>query len=474
MKNSTYNTSDLSRDLLKSYYSLKSKFTMNINEAVEWLGEQNKETHCFIEEVPLAQLNSWYFDDGKNLRHRSGKFFSIEGLHVATNVGIVKEWYQPVINQPEVGILGIICQKKDGVLHFLMQAKIEPGNVNVVQISPTLQATRSNFTQVHGGKQPLFLEWFRDLNNVRIIVDQLQSEQGARFHRKRNRNMIIEIPENINLELKSNFAWFTLGQLKKIAQFDNLINMDARTVLSCLMFRDDAGFAGSFSHDSFESDLFESLREREYGIKSIEEIISWFTKIKAESDLESSLCSILDCDEWLVEEMCIRHNTNKYFRVIGADIEIQSREVKKWCQPLVQQKESGIAGFIIKKINGLSHILVQAKLESGNLDIVEMAPSVQCITGSYLKPEYHVPYLDVFLDPLKYGKVRYDCLQSEEGGRFYKEQNRYVVVEVTDDFPVEIEPFYTWMTLGQAKQFIKYNNYFNVEARSLIACFSPI
>ena len=50
---------------------------------------------------------------------------------------------------------GIICKKINGKLNLLMQAKIEPGNVNCVQISPTIQATKSNFTQVHGGKLPL-------------------------------------------------------------------------------------------------------------------------------------------------------------------------------------------------------------------------------------------------------------------------------------------------------------------------------
>ena len=34
-----------------------------------------------------------------------------------------------------------------------MQAKIEPGNINKIQLSPTIQATKSNFTQKHGGRK---------------------------------------------------------------------------------------------------------------------------------------------------------------------------------------------------------------------------------------------------------------------------------------------------------------------------------
>ena len=71
-----------------------------------------------------------------------------------------------------------------------MQAKIEPGNLNYVQLSPTIQATKSNYTQVHKGKESLYLEYFRDRTNL-VLIDQLQSEQGGRFFKKRNRNILI-------------------------------------------------------------------------------------------------------------------------------------------------------------------------------------------------------------------------------------------------------------------------------------------
>ena len=74
-----------------------------------------------------------------------------------------------------------------------MQAKIEPGNVNNVQLSPTLQATKSNYTRAHQGKSPAYLEYFVNATPYQILLDQLQSEQGARFLRKRNRNIILVI-----------------------------------------------------------------------------------------------------------------------------------------------------------------------------------------------------------------------------------------------------------------------------------------
>jgi len=165
---------------LRSALTEKNPF-MKTGDCIEWLEERRRKTHVQIRKIPFHELRKWYFDENGNLRHDSGRFFSIEGIHVQTNCGTVPEWSQPIINQPEIGILGIITRQIDGILYFLMQAKIEPGNINYVQLSPTLQATKSNYTKVHEGKAPDYLEYFLDSSKSRVLLDQLQSEQGARF-----------------------------------------------------------------------------------------------------------------------------------------------------------------------------------------------------------------------------------------------------------------------------------------------------
>jgi oxidase EvaA len=228
--------SDQSIELILSAATDYNPF-MSTEAFFAWLKNLNDSVTFEIDFVPLTEMKSWGFDKDKNLRHSSGKFFSIEGIKIRSDFnGKYQEWDQPVINQPEVGFLGILCQKINGVLYFLMQGKIEPGNVNKIQLSPTLQATKSNFMQVHGGNTPKFLEFFKDeIKGRKIIVDQLQSEQGARFLRKRNRNMIIKMDEDVTIEnIPENFCWLTLGQIKKLLLYPNLVNMDTRTVLSCI------------------------------------------------------------------------------------------------------------------------------------------------------------------------------------------------------------------------------------------------
>ncbi|WP_227163911.1 NDP-hexose 2,3-dehydratase family protein, partial [Thomasclavelia ramosa] len=64
--------------------------------------------------------------------------------------------------------------------------------------------------------------------------DQIQSEQSARFYRKRNRNMILLLDENEDVIVEKRFKWMTLSQIKELMNYRNLVNMDTRTVLSNL------------------------------------------------------------------------------------------------------------------------------------------------------------------------------------------------------------------------------------------------
>jgi oxidase EvaA len=170
-------------------------------------------------------------------------------------------------------------------------------------------------------------------------------------------------------------------------------------------------------------------------------------------------------------ERDIHHVDGKFFQVIACEVEAQNREVPSWTQPLLKPREPGIIGMLIRKINGIYHFLIQAKVEPGNFDILEMAPTAQAITGSYkeVDPEHRPPFLDTILNAEE-GQIRFSTLQSEEGGRFFREENRNIIVEVGDDFPLEVPDNYIWMTMSQIKDFIRYNNYVNVQCRTLLAC----
>ncbi len=464
---------------LKSVLS-DSEVSFSIEQIVKWVKDIKSSITFEIDQIPLNELKQWKFTENyEKLAHISGKFYSIDGIRVETNYGIKSSWEQPIINQPEIGFLGILTQMKNGILHFLLQAKIEPGNINLVQLSPTLQATKSNYSRVHKGSTPAYLEYFNGEKKVQVLVDQLQSEQGARFLKKRNRNIIVEIPEDERIEVLDNFIWVTLKQIKELMINNNLVNMDTRTVISSInygRFKTEKDFIETLRQNDIpipDEEQFKyliSLLQSDRSLYNIEEILSWMTALKSHYELNVEKINLQKVKDWHYDGNTISHNDGKYFSVIGALVKIGNREVQAWDQPMIKPAQEGIIGFIVKKINGVFHFLVQAKVEIGNFDVLEIAPTVQCLTGNYRENinEYSVSFVNDFLHDNGHSII-HRSLQSEEGGRFYKEQNLNMIIEVTDSFPNDLPPNYFWMTYSQLLMFMKFNNYLNIATRSLIS-----
>ncbi|MCO5984492.1 NDP-hexose 2,3-dehydratase family protein [Actinoallomurus spadix] len=438
----------------------------------EWWSERARANRFNVTPIPFDELVDWRFDpETGNLAHSSGGFFTIEGLHVRSDYGPVREWSQPIINQAEIGILGILVKSFGGVPHCLMQAKMEPGNVNTLQLSPTVQATRSNYTRVHRGGRTRYLEYFAGPSRGRVLVDVLQSEQGSWFYRKRNRNMVVEVTGDVPPH--EDFCWLPLREVLDLLHTDNLVNMDARTVLSCMPFAPPEADSGSrHAPVAFRRALARSLHRSAGALHDLGDVLSWFTEEKTRHEMTVRLIPAGRVAGWRRTAHEIARDDGRHFRVIAVNVEASSREVPSWRQPLLAPAGRGVIAFLAKSIEGVAHVLVHARVEPGFVDTVELGPTVQAIRENYAGlPEPR--YLDYVLgaDP---ARIRFDAYLSEEGGRFFDAQNRYVVIEVEDDFPVHCPPDYRWVTLGQLGALLRHGHYLNVQARSLVACLHSL
>ena len=476
-------SSSIQKKLLQSALTTQGAFFTE-EQFLTWFYEKSKNHSYSVKQIPFSELNDWYFDKTSgDLVHSSGKFFTIHGISITTNYPKVQSWEQPIIGQPEIGILGIITKTFDGVPHFLMQAKMEPGNINLVQLSPTLQATKSNYTQVHKGKLPLYFGFFKERSQGKIVVDQLQSEQGARYLNKRNRNMILALEDDI--EVHENFCWLTLGQIKQLLHYDNLVNMDSRTVLSGIQYVDwanvsDRYFGEGMSSielfdrklEGFQRELYLSLIERDKNLHQFEGIISWFTHLKSNCEIQVKPIPLHKVQKWHKNEYEIYHELHHYFSVIAAAVNANNREVPSWTQPLLKHFSYGIVGFLVAPINGILHFLVEARMTPGYIDLIEMGPTVSCSEAEYrIQSKTAPPFIEYFYNADE-KNIRFSAILSEEGGRFYHYQNKYIIVEIDSPDRLKIPDNYIWMTYGQLLDFIKHTNYINIEARTLISCLS--
>lgn len=452
---------------LVSALTSDGRFASN-DELIDWLHSFNRRYPIQIDRRPIASLDGWQMRTAPlRLSHRSGRFFSVIGVRVKTNFGPVPEWDQPIIDQPEIGILGIISKVFDRVRYYLMQCKVEPGNINGAQLSPTLQATRSNYSRVHGGKLPAYIEYFTGQAPVKVLIDQLQSEQGSRFLGKRNQNMIVEPLGEV--DAGEEFRWMTLGQIKTLLRRNNLVNMDARSVLSTIPLPTwEIEMLGS-ALTSFGADLVESARSHVPPARSIRDILNWFSRMRVSYDRDVQRRGLDELNAWEVSDYDIHHRDGGHFSVIGVSVRIGNREVQEWSQPLIEHPGLGLNGLVTQRVNGVLHFLIRACMYPGSRDTFELGPTV---SRSDYRNQFNKPgapvYLGLFRDPAP-DTVRFSSIQSEEGGRFYHYQNHYMILELPEGTVREPEWGYTWMTMGQIQELFPHG-YFNMEARNLIAC----
>ncbi|MFJ8957577.1 NDP-hexose 2,3-dehydratase family protein [Streptomyces sp. NPDC102381] len=425
---------------------------MPTSQVSSWLAERAGAHPFQVTPIPFAELDRWSFEAGTgNLVHSSGRFFTIEGQRAVASEPEPRAWHQPVINQPEVGILGLLAREFDGVLHFLLQAKMEPGNPNLLQLSPTVQATRSNYTRAHQGAAVRHVDHFVEPAGRSVIADVLQSEHGSWFHRKSNRNMIVETTRDVPVH--PDFCWLTLGQITELLHRDLTVNMDTRTVLSCL--------PGGSAGDS-------------RALHSDAELLSWITGERCRHDITAERVPLAGLPGWRTGERAVERPDGRFFRVVAVSVRAGSREVGSWTQPLLEPVGCGVTAFLRRTIGGWPHVLVHARAEGGFREIVELGPTVQCTPGNYGPPgtDGRPLFLDLVLAADR-RRIRYEALHSEEGGRFLNATSRYLVVD-TDEVPLDPPPGYRWVTPDQLSALAGHRHYVNVQARTLLACLNAM
>ena len=207
----------------------------NFQKNFIWYNNVKRNCKARVKKTHIEKLKKWNYDKVKGrLFHSSGGFFSIEGYSV-TNAGReVNKWDQPFIKQNNLvgGIIGLVRTKINGVPHYLVEAKYEPGNYNMIQLSPSVQSTYSNLNQVHKGERNKVIQFFfkKKFKTLRKIW---VSEDGGRLFKKRNLHWIIE-SQYKNIPLTGNYKWLSLWEIEEFINKGTYVGPHLRAILSLI------------------------------------------------------------------------------------------------------------------------------------------------------------------------------------------------------------------------------------------------
>ena len=156
------------------------------------------------------------------------------------------------------------------------------------------------------------------------------------------------------------------------------------------------------------------------------------------------------------------------FKVVFCDISIEGREVKRWTQPLFEAIGIATFGLICCEENGILKFLVKVMPEVGCFDGVELGPTIQQEAVELHPKEDTISKF--FWDRLENKKgIFFDHLLSEEGGRFYHEQNRNVLIRVKKEELPELPKGYFLLDYRTLNELVQVNNSLNIQLRNLLS-----
>ena len=407
-----------SREIIESPFHSFIDLENNFNQ-------KNAENNFKVDEVGLSKLKDWYFDESGNFVHNTGRFFKIVKVkNKLVNSGILL--------QKEIGTLGVVSCVYDDVLYILVQFKKEPGNIVSAQLSPTLQATLSNQNKVHGGSAPKYLELFQNLDKKEILFNAQLPEQGNRYWRKFNNNIVIL---KDYFEEDENYFWMTLGQVYEFKKFDNSINSCLRSVLSLIT---------------------EDVKDRKITTK----LSSKIRNFNDRAEIDNSVIEFYSKKD---DELSFKSNNDR-FHIKGISISIQDREVNSWDQPIIYDpyiKEYIILSIVNKKER---KYLLKEYYEPGYENGFNYGPtaiSKSDISDNSLKE------IERLFDKNANLKFIQSIEMSEEGGRFLHCKVKHSFYELKTDVSLKFPDNYQLFNMDEINS-INKNKLLSMEARSLI------
>lgn len=407
---------------------------MNVQD---WLDERRAAQPMTVTEVSLGECDSWHLNDNV-LTRPDGRFF--RGVLSASQAWIL---------QPEIGILGFLVTGESGNLDILLNLKEEPGNVLTTQIAPSVQATRSNWERVHDGPPQPYIELFlRQDPDARQDMSVLNSEQGTRFWKKRNRNQVVATDRA--LPEAPNHRWFPMHDMRMMLGKSFTVNTDARSVLASANWRSLLGNEAD-TRDNHDHPVMAQIRaevqdRKSSGIHPIE-----ILRIARKNWAWSAQTEVLPAYHQAVNADGFWGTGATVFRFFR--ITSRFREVPQWCQPLYSSQERLVHDLVVSEISGSVSLLLRIRDDEGLYSGAEFGPSstagieTQRDSSRSLSAE-----ISAQLDAS--GVVLREIEQSDEGGRFFEEVGLYRLVWVD---PKQLgtsnplgrtlsDPEYAWVT----------------------------
>ncbi len=428
---------------------------------LDWLEARRRRSGLAFTHIDWETCTGWRLSDGR-LSHDTGGFFSVVGIETHSADAHLDRLALPIIDQPEIGILGFLVRAGAAGHDWLLQAKAEPGNVGGVQIAPSVQATYSNYMRRHGGAPTRFLDHMLPEGSAAgALADVRQSEQGGMFLNKYNRNVAVLCADDPGVESDGAWKWIASAALREVLLRDYAVNTDARSVIVSAPWATIGGGGGPFAGGG---DAWRDQLSASYADTHTSEAIRGLEAARARTTLETRVVALdalphcrVDSREILATDRSPALHVRPY-AVSAAD-----REVTSWRQPLMGRDSIETAALLCAERDGSLRFFLRFSAEPGFANRVQFGPSYQ--SDSFSPHPHWLPAALASPD----AHIRAAVAQSDEGGRFMRCVTNYQIVECSSRATGDDDACGAWVGLGALERLAAISGALTNEARSAIS-----
>jgi len=210
-------------------------------------------------------------------------------------------------------------------------------------------------------------------------------------------------------------------------------------------------------------------RRRDDRPKPLRELRDWLKEQYFQSRLHVRRIGFRQSRQWQWDARgFLTHTTGRFFNVVGVRYVSLAQGTPR-TQPIIDQSEIGLLCFLVCRENGAWWILGHAKVEPGNVNGAQLAPTVQATRSNYevVHGGADTPYLSLAQSvesPLC------DQLQSEQNSRFLAKRNCNRVVRLPRRVE-ELDARFRWLRAGALLALLGDSHLVNTDARSVLACW---
>lgn len=438
-----------------------------IQDLEEWRRKRLRDSRFACEPIAFRQSRDWFFEKGR-LRHKSGGLFSVIGVRTEANELRLHGREQVILDQRKPAVIGLAMLSASEGTQLLLQGRIEPGNVNGLQFGPTVQSTQANYMRLHGGRPTAYIDVFiKDRHTT--ILDELQSEEGSRYLCKYNQTVAKILDAGVFEAPIEGFRLIDLATLRALSGRDNWINTEARSILACIDWSFLALPRRAFEDGSEIGAMLRASYQKRWERVDFQTLARALARWRSSANLVHFVMPLEELSTWRVGEAEIADELGEGgFVVRHYDVTARDREVPYWDQPLIDSGSKGLVALIGQEQNGVLRFLIRAGYEIGLRDGVAFTASYARPPG---EPKRQASAIEGWILSSLGEGVICGLRQSEEGGRFYQDENEYVISLLPADAQVPEDPEGFWLTLGEIEELIASPGFCSIELRCICSLF---